>query len=557
MKNIPVFILLLILGFLVYGNSLQNESVWDDKIQLVESRHLYTLQNIPNFFTIGQVNGYYRPFFLIYLTAIFTLFGDQVFFFHIFQVLLHIGSAVFIYLIFKRFFKKHIALFLSVIFLVHPMNTEAVSYISAVQDTLVVFFGLLGLYLALDPKIKIPRALCISTLLLFALLSKESALLFVIAITLFWILFKKRQWYLLCLSTLPALAGYCMLRFAAAGIFFNHIGYIPIMQLSLPERLLLMPKIFFYYVKTFFFPIHLAIDQHWILPAVGFQHVYFPLLISGVFVSSLCALGVFIYKKRRELLRPYIFFFLWFFFGVGFYLQIIPLDMTVAERWFYGPMIGLLGIGGIAMQLARIKNRHMHLAINVSAILLVLVLGTRTVIRNTDWKDALTLYSHDSKVSKDSYNLESNLGNELYNAGRYNEAKQHLERSVILAPNWWGNWNNLGNVYEAKNDYKRAKMSYLKAISNNKQFDVAYNNLAYAMLKNNETIQAKQLLLSAVKMFPENPRLVLLLSIAEYKLGNKKTALLYAEMVHKASPTKLSEYVYNRIQQNEPVILEQ
>ncbi len=228
--------------------------------------------------------------------------------------------------------------------------------------------------------------------------------------------------------------------------------------------------------------------------------------------------------------------------------------MTVAERWFYAPIIGLLGMAGAVLHAA--DEKTIKPGIRTFIIIVIILLAIRTTVRNKDWNNALTLYNHDIRISEESFGLESNLGNELYLVQRYEEAKAHLERSVQLAPNWWGNWNNLGNVYLAKKDLTKAKSLYLRAIVNNENFDVAYNNLAYVLLLNREPTEAKRLLENAIRKFPDKPRFFLLLAIAEYNAGNTGEALRLIEYARQAYPTPLTESVYSRMLHNEPVILE-
>lgn len=545
----PILILTAI-GFLVYTNALFNGFVWDDKVQLIEHRELYTPRTIPNFFTIGQEDGYYRPFFLVYLTGIYTLLGDSAFFFHLVQLMLHIGNGILLYYLFRSFSARSTALLVSALFIVHPANTEAVSYISAVQEVLYVFFGLIALHLSRPTTFTPLRAGLTALLLLVALLSKETAVLFLIFIPFYRYLFVRKHVLVSIISSALSLGAYLLLRFAAAGFYFTNVSYIPIMQLSFPERLIMIPKILSYYLIRFLFPIRLAIAQQWTVSQVDFVSFYIPLIIDVLFFLGLG--GFLVLARKKDILRPYAFFLTWFLLGMGVHLQIIPLDMTVAERWFYTPMIGLLGVLAVVFGAV---HKKLLTVLAYATIVVIIVFSMRSIARNRDWKDALTLYQHDIQVSQDSFDLQNNLGNELYWLGRYDEAQTHLEQSVELAPTWWGNWNNLGNVYLARKEYAKAKTLYLRAIVNNENFDTAYNNLAYVMLLNNEPQGAKQLITSAIQKFPDKPRFILLLAIAENQLGNLREAERAIEFARQAYPGKLTESVYAQIKNREPVIL--
>ncbi len=146
-------LIIAVIGFIVYFNCLFNGFVWDDQKQIVTSPLAHTISSIPTLFTIGQVNIFYRPVFLSYLTIVNTLFQGNVFFFHFLQVGMHILSVIILFLILKKFLKVTIAFVVSLVFLVHPMNVEAVAYMSAVSDVMVFLFGILALYILTKSKL--------------------------------------------------------------------------------------------------------------------------------------------------------------------------------------------------------------------------------------------------------------------------------------------------------------------------------------------------------------------------------------------------------------------
>jgi len=153
---------------------------------------------------------------------------------------------------------------------------------------------------------------------------------------------------------------------------------------------------------------------------------------------------------------------------MGLHLQIFPLDMALAERWFYFPIAGLLGLVLISGSQFNLFNQKKLLYFFV--ILIIFALSIRTFIRTFDWRNGLTLFSHDIKLSGKSFNLENNLGVGLFRTGRVEEAAIHFENSTKLAPYWWTNWNNLGAVAEAEGDLESAEKHYKKAIGNGKYY---------------------------------------------------------------------------------------
>ena len=141
---------IVILGLIVFFNGLFNGFVGDDGGQLVDNIAVHSLQNIPQFFFGGTFNNgngsiiglYYKPLLLTTYSILYSFFGTNSFY-HFFQLVLHISNAILVFLLFTRFFKKGLALVLSLLFLVHPINADTVDYIANLQDTMFTFLDYL------------------------------------------------------------------------------------------------------------------------------------------------------------------------------------------------------------------------------------------------------------------------------------------------------------------------------------------------------------------------------------------------------------------------------
>jgi tetratricopeptide (TPR) repeat protein len=182
-------------------------------------------------------------------------------------------------------------------------------------------------------------------------------------------------------------------------------------------------------------------------------------------------------------------------------------------------------------------------------VLIIFFLGIRTIIRNSNWKDGLTLYSHDELITPNSFDLENNLGVELFRAGRFNEAEAHFLASTKIAPSWWTNWNNLGVIVERKSKIEEAKIYYQKAIDNG-QYYLAYQNLAKIYLYYDTPDMAKSFCEESLKKFPNNASLWTILAISEYKLKDQNKALLAAKNAYLLEPSQQNALIYSRLQQN-------
>ncbi len=481
-------LILIFVGFALYANALGNAFVWDDEEMIVNNPQVHSLSFLPQLLSgstfysggAGNLSGlYYKPAMTIAYAFLYTAFGPNPLPFHLFQISLHVANATTLFLLLKRMLGREILAFaLSLLFLVHPINTEAVVYIADLQDVMNFFFGLLALYLN-QPF-----------LLLFSLLSKETGAVWVGIVLLHSILFLRSGLKRVLIHSGIAVAISALLRFGVAGIYFQKHGLAGISTLPFAERMVNVPAIIFHYVKTLLWPKDLAINQQWVVQSVD------PWQMAAV-VLFLISLIVFTRNRLR------LFFLLWFVASLSLHLQFFPLDLTVSDRWFYLPFAGLLGFVGAVV--CRIRVKTPRLAI-FGCIALSTLLAARTLIRTFDWKNGLTLYSRDILISRDAFDLENNLGVELFRAGKSDQARVHFEKSVELAPDWWPNWNNVGVMQERAGRYEDARASYQKAIDNGRYY-LAYENMAKLLYYRFDRAEGVSFARTSLQYFPDNPTL--------------------------------------------------
>ena len=263
MKRHYYNLLIILVGLITYGNVFFNGFVWDDQSQIIDNIAIHKLSNIGSFFTGSSFYGggseklvgmYYRPMMTLTFSLLYTIFGAKAFPFHLLSLTLHILNATLVFILFKKFFSKNLSLLLTLLFLVHPIQTEVVNYISALGDTLSFSFGITGLLLIMEKKQVVKtRLVLVGLFFLGSLLSKETGILFLIAAFIYRGLYHKEFVY----STIPiigSLSIYGFLRLIVAQIRIPLQPFIPIMAASFIEKVMSAPKIFVYYINTFFFP---------------------------------------------------------------------------------------------------------------------------------------------------------------------------------------------------------------------------------------------------------------------------------------------------------------
>lgn len=158
--------------------------VWDDRGLVQGNPRLASLSNIPSYF-LGDLwegvteggSGYYRPMFLTWLALVRAVAGESAVAWHLGGLMWHLGAIVALHALLLRLVPPRGALTGAAIFALHPVQSEAVAWISAHNDTMAAALALASLVLAAPERPGLPRLGAAAGLAAMAVLSKESALL--------------------------------------------------------------------------------------------------------------------------------------------------------------------------------------------------------------------------------------------------------------------------------------------------------------------------------------------------------------------------------------------
>lgn len=540
-----------LVGLVVFANALFNTFVWDDRGYIFENAYMPGF-NLVKLFSANTFNssGYYRPLAAVYFSALFNLFGNAYFMYHLIQLSMHIVVAYLVYELLAEFIKPKISLFLALIFLVHPIQVESVAYIGASQSELFTLFGLLGLWF-LRHKPKAYGQLITVLFFTLSLFVKEVGFLFFILGFLYvWLIRRQWNWRLL-LPLLATLGLYLWVRLGLAGIPLQQIEIVRISQLPLFVRLLSVPKIIFYYLQTLVLPVNLAVNQHWTVRAMNLSEFWLPLAVSILFFTWL-SVGVIHAAVKKLGVRPYLFFLIWFLLGLGMLLQIFPLDMTVADRWFYFPFIGLLGFIGLVLNTIRFTKSYSEPLKYISIVLLV-TLSIRTIVRNSNYQSDFVLYTHDLKINYD-YNLLNDLAMEYLRKGETKTALDLFQKSVAIYP-FDINISNLGAAYDVLGSSDSGRLYLERSLSEvsydtypHRHLPVVYFNYINFLMRYGELQTVVDFInTQALSDYPDNALFFKLLAINEYRLGRIEAAKSAIIKSRKLLPGPETESIYQKI----------
>lgn len=389
----PVPALIIILGLTVYSNALFNDFVWDDKLQIVENVYVHSPIYIPLLFaqSIGsaQKNGdflgvFYRPLQFSVYAILYILGGGSSAIFHLFQILLHSINAVLLYHLFKHFIRQNFALVLALIFLIHPANEVTVSHIANLPEVLFFFFGLAALLILVNKPFRELHIFRMAGLfLLFSLLSKETGLLFVTICLVYIYFFEKQLLVKTSIIFIFLLTFYAILRINSLGLHFFQMNRSEAFDISLMDRVILIPKLTIFYLKEIFSPS--------LVPKISSSGMVTPLplvanfiIITGLLTALFLTIKLVLKSKH---FYAALFFLIWFLIGLGMHVQIIPLDVVAAKRWLYFPLAGFLGLIGVIITKFNLKSHYEKYLLIPLFILMIGFFSIQTYQMNYLWQD--------------------------------------------------------------------------------------------------------------------------------------------------------------------------
>lgn len=391
------FFLLFVLPLLVYYPILCNDFVyhWDDQWMVINH---YTQGgiNIQNIFAIliEFYNGQYGPLNEYLFLFLYTLFGYNPLPFHLASLVLHLGCVCLVYVIIKKIFKQtrriniekvhYIALFTALIFALHPINVEAVAWVSAVKVLNYAFFYLMATYmymLYLEKK-RFFYYLCTIFLFVVSFGGKEQAVTFPVwLLMLYWLLgyslSDKRIWLqILPFFILSIVFGMVtMLSQAAAGggVLVDSNSYL------LWQRCILGCYSIFEYIAKFLFPYKLLYIYPF--PMIIGEPVPFWMLLYPTLMVIIC-ITLWHYLIRWPIAIGLLFFFL----HIAITLHIIPLSRfsVIADRYMYIASIGLAFI--LVYYIFYFLCEKIYIILFIISIY-VIFLGVFSNIRCREWKD--------------------------------------------------------------------------------------------------------------------------------------------------------------------------
>lgn len=517
-------IVLYVLGFAVYANTMPVPFVFDDfpNIRDNPAIRMSDLDVTSLRRAIVESHAHRRPvanasFALNHLVGGYDVKG-----YHLVNILVHVGNGVLVYFLALVLLRRVArlrdrepasrerlwlaALLAAAIFVAHPVQVQAVTYIVQRMTSLATLFVLLSLLLYLlgrERGSRAARGACWAGSLgawLLALGTKEIAAILPLLLVLTEYLFyrnRDRRW-----PGIPLLGPVLALT-ATVAVAFAYLGADPLATLAsqyegrefdLRERLLTELRVIVFYLSLVALPLpgRLSLEHSFVVSR--------SLLDPATTLAAAIALGVILVAALRlAARRPLVSFcILWFLIALSLESSFLGLELAFEHR-LYLPMLGpALAAGYVA---SIIPTRHATAAV-ACALALVAGLSVSTVLRNVVWQDPLRLWADTVAKNPGSYRANNNLGRVLAARGDLERAANAFEAAVRIKPDYAEPHNNLGVLHARAGRYHEAMSHFGAALAANPRYAEAFNNIGVAELDQGHAERAVSMLATAVRIEP-------------------------------------------------------
>lgn len=524
-RNLLAFLALAAAVLFTYSNIYENEFLFDDNLTITANQYLKGWPMLGLLLTKSTTagahiaGGFYRPLQMLLYFLIYRTSGLEPFGYHLLNVALHAANACCVFLLGRALGIRPWTVFLgALIWALHPLHTEAVTYTSGTADPLMTLFCLFGL-LVLLPDFSPRRVMCSIPLFILALLSKEGAVVFpALAMTCLFLRDKNRLRPKTYLRVWPLwlIAGvYAFWRAHAPGFdgpqsynaFYAQHGFdtLQLYAAHFSWRVYTCLATLPAYLHLLVWPTGLHMERSF----SAYDGLFFAPPLEGLaifIVATALVLGS--VTKRGTGILPIAWGLLWF--AVAYFPNtglIFPMNAQFLEHWMYLPTIGLfLGLADYAdAALVSLERKFPHVKAAPiaagAALLLAGVFGLRSFEQNEVWHDPFVFYANIFKYGEVSPRAHNNLALAFADEGDYPAAITEFEKTIALTdtyaetrynlalvllklpnqreaiplaidslnraleidPHFYRAWEALANIYDALGDKQQAAEDRTKA----------------------------------------------------------------------------------------------
>lgn len=542
-------------GLFAYLNALPNAMFWDDLDSIVNNAYIQDWSYFPKYFSENLIAGaglgsnYWRPLLMVSFAIDHSVGGLSPLIFHFQSICWHLLSAFLVYVFVRKVIgltahadadpasANFASLFAALLFALHPMQTEAVTYVAGRADPMhsALLLGSLLLFIRVMRATKVRWLDLLLSVLLFAaaLMTKERAVVMALILPLvYWVLRSKfvggfKRFFLVGLPYAATFFIYVALRFTVLHFSdtFDPGAEDSIGAPGVGQKIQALLKAFAYYHRLFLWPDNLRMERIFAAPA----SVLDPWVVGGV--ALLIGWLALAWACRRK--QPAVTFgSLWFLAVLAPSIHVLPIQGILYEHWLYLPMLGWALVFGIAG--SKLLSSKRTVIVTVTLVLAGIILAAllvRTMVRNRDWREPVTFYEKTIAQGGATTRTYTNLGISYDDAGEHEKAVAAYGKALELSPELFVVWYDLGNSYVDMKRMPEALAAFENARKFEPSFVPAWTNAISVLAHEGKMEEALVLAQEAEKVNPNDPRIISALAAMYWNTGARDQAEPYLKML--------------------------
>jgi Tfp pilus assembly protein PilF len=536
---------LILLGLLIYAQTFHFGFVFDDHIFIVNNPFIKNFSNIHvmwHAFPMTRLIGMYSFAFNYYVGQ---LHPEG---YHIFNFAVHLVATGLAWALADLLFKitkllpsqdrltKELPFIIAVFFLVHPCQTQAVTYITQRFESMATVFYLATILVYLHARLSktLTHQIILfglaALLTVFGIMTKEVVITVPVMILIAeWILFprkdNKRLYIAVFIGGVLLYILFSKMLHAGASVLLqtypseSHDGDV----LTPWHYLLTQMRVFLTFLRLLVLPIHQNLDYDY--PASsGFLHPPMTLLGVGVIAGI-----IFLIIKLRRSIPLAAFGLAWML--VTFSINLVPRSNVIFEHKLYLISFGFFLM--LVVVLSRVvRNRGTLLRILCCMIAVLVVMSFQ---RNKVWSNETVLWEDAIKKSPNKARVNASLGRIDGSLGKYDEAIYYLSRSIALSPDNI-TYENRGIIYSEQGKNDLALQDLDKSIVMDPTYFSTYVKRSWVYQQQHDYQAALADLAHAIELEPYFADAYLERGMLWMQLGNFQDALNDFQQVLKIDP---------------------
>lgn len=554
----PMMLLFVVVAFILYGNTLGHDYALDDDVVFLKNQFVQNgFGGFGDILSNGFITGFngtndqsYRPLVLIVFATEHAVFGNTPAIGHLINLLLYAWCGYLVWQLTRLFFKKAnpwVPILIALVYMAHPLHTEAVANIKGRDDILHFLFAIGSiLYLTRFVTSQNRKQLIWSGLCYFAaLLCKEMAVTFVAVVPLTLWIFSDWKWNKVFAHTgiyIGIFGVYMLIRLSVLdGLTFDEDMSIVnnglVAANSEIERLSTSLMIMGMYVKLLLVPHPLSWDYSFNqIPVVGLTN--WQTLLSLTLFLALTIISIRGFIKKDPMAWGILFFLITMSVVSNIFIM---LGATMGERFLFTPSLGFaIVLVLIVSKLGKspldspVLTKKKTFIIPIALVLMLF--SIKTVSRNMVWKNNQSLYASGVITAPNSTRTWSALGTSYriqaemsqYPSEKqslFNEAISCYQKSVAILDDNFDSWYNMGVVYNQLGATENALITFRKTVSISPTYANAWNNIGVHYFNKNQYDSAQVNFQRAFDINPNDGNTVANLGLIYHNRGDLVSAI--------------------------------